>query len=266
MLLKIIRADPAGNITVFVMNPPPAAGERLKAARLILDDPHLKAEQVGFVYPPETPGRRWRLEMMGAEFCGNASRSFGLLVAAQSGLSGKHTLMIETSGMKAPVPVCIDTTAKTAGIELPSEFFETEITHEGRNYPVYTFSGITHIIAENVIPNEQLARSLIRLLGNCAAAGVMFFDTGAKYLQPAVWVRATDTMIFESSCGSGSAALGVWIARNDRDARLALGINQSGGTIIVTVVKQAGKIKKLSISGKVTLGKPETLTFNGEIL
>jgi diaminopimelate epimerase len=91
---EIVIADPAKNITVLTLTPVPPE-ERARVAGALLNDPSLKAEQVGFVIPPPHGAPLWRgstlwsLEMMGGEFCGNAARSFGLYVARRTGLAGK---------------------------------------------------------------------------------------------------------------------------------------------------------------------------------
>ena len=264
MELEIVRSDPAGNITIFVVTPLGNA-ERVAAAKALLADPFLKAEQVGFALPPRKEGDLWRLEMAGGEFCGNASRSFGLLAAARCGLTGKCTLTIETSGMTMPMSVHIDTDAQSAEIEIPAPLAETEIEMAGQRLPLYEFEGIAHVIAADIQPDEQTARLIIKKLDECSrakgrhlhkAAGVMFFDTQKCFMRPVVWTRMMDTLVCESSCGSGSAALGVWAARNTPDAELDIDLAQPGGTITVRVAKHGGKIGRLSIAGKVTLGKP----------
>jgi diaminopimelate epimerase len=129
---------------------------------------------------------------------------------------------------------------------------------EGRQFPVYVFEGITHIIAENVAADEPFARQLMRRFNlgrRCDALGVLFYDSRTSFMRPAVWVRATDTLVFESSCGSGSAALGVWAVRNMREAETTVELAQPGGVITVHTAKQAGSITRLSISGTVTLGE-----------
>ena len=73
MELEIVRADPAGNITVFVLSPVEDRDERAAAVSALMADPALKAEQVGFVLQPLNVADPWRLEMMGGEFCGNAA-------------------------------------------------------------------------------------------------------------------------------------------------------------------------------------------------
>ena len=73
MRIKVRVADPAGNITIFVTTP--VAREKYPSiSRQILARKELKGEQVGFIERKDQGG--FRMEMMGGEFCGNASRSF----------------------------------------------------------------------------------------------------------------------------------------------------------------------------------------------
>ena len=73
MELNVLRADPAGNITLFVLDPVPAGDRAGLAARLMAGS---DAEQVGFVCPPVMGGGcAGRMEMAGGEFCGNATRA-----------------------------------------------------------------------------------------------------------------------------------------------------------------------------------------------
>ena len=265
MELEIVRADPAGNITIFVLTPLKDREARALAVRALLADPDLKAEQVGFVIPSAAspPGGLWRVEMMGGEFCGNAARSFGLFVAAQTGLSGRHTLRIGISGQAEPLNVHVNTAAGTAAVEIPGPLTETTVECEGRQFPVYIFEGITHIIAEELEPDEALLRLLLeRLEGNKSvsetgfrpeALGVMFYDTRNHFMRPLVWVRAAGSMVFESSCGSGSAALGAWALRNVRAGEETIELAQPGGTITVQAEKRAGCIQRISIGGQVGL-------------
>jgi diaminopimelate epimerase len=268
MVYEIVTADPAGNTTVFVLTPVPG-GERAALSRALLVDPSLKAEQLGFVIPPDHEDSLWRLEMAGGEFCGNAARSFGLFVARESGLSGKQDMRFAFSGAAAPVRVHVDTGAETAEAEIPRPLEEGTFAFEGLQLPVYVFEGITHLIAEDVPPDEPWARSLMRRytetcrppdachpLDACHpsdALGVLFYDTRNCFMRPAVWVRAVDSFVFESSCGSGSAALGIWLAKNSPDGEDRYKLAQPGGIIEVWLVKQAGRVKAVSIGGKVSL-------------
>jgi diaminopimelate epimerase len=262
MELEIVRADPAGNVTVFVMNPPDDAESRAAAVRAILDDSALQAEQVGFVMPPQPPDNLWTLEMMGGEFCGNASRSFGLLVAEKTGISGCAPLKVAVSGAQRPLEVTVDTRTGNAEIEMPAPLAVDAIEFNSRIFPLYVFDGISHVIAEDTAPDLNLARELLHRveqaagLGKPDACGILFYDSKEKFLRPAVWVRAAGTFVFESSCGSGSAALALWLLRDSDETERLLEIAQPGGTITVRVLKRGGLIQRLSIGGKVTLGEP----------
>ena len=75
MKMRIRRADPAGNITIFVMD----QAERKDYAaisRQLLVREDLGAEQVGFV--EKNADGTTHMQMMGGEFCGNACRACGL--------------------------------------------------------------------------------------------------------------------------------------------------------------------------------------------
>ena len=78
MELNILRADPAGNITVFVLDPVEKA-QRAAIAEKIMAIPALKAEQVGYACTAEDDVDG-HMEMMGGEFCGNALRCAWLAI------------------------------------------------------------------------------------------------------------------------------------------------------------------------------------------
>ncbi|MDR2742150.1 MAG: hypothetical protein LBB98_08380 [Treponema sp.] len=265
--MEIVVADPAKNITVFVLDDPGDREGRAKSARVLLEDPRFKAEQVGFVLPP-TPGeaghRLWRLEMMGGEFCGNAARSFGLFVARETGLRGRVPVAVKVSGAAIPVTVTVDTEAGTAEAEIPKPV-AIDRTGTGGGFPLVVFDGIAHAIAQNVKPGkkafyriqsaiEKRCRNLTGPDGGFPAAiGVMFFDRTNRFMTPAVYVAATDSLVFESSCGSGSAALAVWETRNSGDGESRLEVRQPGGVIEAAVRRKSGEITGVSIGGPVAL-------------
>jgi diaminopimelate epimerase len=256
MSYEIVIADPAKNITVFVLSPVSGPEERAAAAKALLADPSLGAEQVGFVIPATDPSRLWRLEMMGGEFCGNAARSFGLYVARRQGLRGQVRVDIEISGMKTPVPVRVDVEAGLAEAAMPLPIAEETLSYRGSDLPVYVFDGITHVIAPDIKPAEPAFYEIKTLLEKGAgrhldALGVMFWDSAAKVMTPAVYVYATESLVFESSCGSGSAALGIWLARELPDGEERLALRQPGGVIEVRVNKRDGEVTGVSIGGPV---------------
>ena len=76
MKLNVLRADPAGNITLYVLDPIERERRAALAAELMRRLPDMKIDQVGFACSADadTDGR---MEMMGGEFCGNATRAYG---------------------------------------------------------------------------------------------------------------------------------------------------------------------------------------------
>ena len=89
--LRVVRADPAGNITLFVLTPVGKAECAAVAAQLMAIR-ELQAEQVGFIFP------NGHMEMEAGEFCGNASRAYGFLLAKQQGLSGCRSMHSRDAG------------------------------------------------------------------------------------------------------------------------------------------------------------------------
>ena len=100
MELNILRADPAGNITIFVLDQVEKA-QRAAIAEKIMAIPALKAEQVGYVCPAEDDADG-HMEMMGGEFCGNATRAYGMYIARQKG--GLSSVKLRVNGSHPHLP------------------------------------------------------------------------------------------------------------------------------------------------------------------
>ncbi|MDR1363640.1 MAG: hypothetical protein LBJ35_06285 [Spirochaetaceae bacterium] len=260
-ILDIAIADPAGNITVFVLNGQDlGARERVDAAKRLLSDKTLRAEQVGFVSEPVCNGGLWRLTMMGGEFCGNAARSFGLFIAKKTGLRGEQSVVVEVSGAARPVTVDVDCAAGTAAAELPPPLANSFLPYMGVDLPVYHFDGITHVIAENIAPDKKTFFNIKNLFAAQHdkipdAFGVMFYDAVKDIMRPAVYVRATETLVFESSCGSGSAAFACRRFANSVEGENIIPVRQPGGVITACVTKQGGAVKQIKIGGMVAISE-----------
>jgi len=267
--MKILVADPAKNITVFVLDPVENSTERAVLARAILDDKSLGAEQVGFVVPPATGTGRglWHLEMAGGEFCGNAARSFGLYVAKMQGLKGQAKVFVSVSGAGGPVRVDADVEKGRASAEMPKPAALETLVYEGHTLTAIAFEGITHVIAPDLAPESGTFHDIRTFVGDAfhasaSAFGVMFYNTAERFLCPAVYVRSVDSLVFESSCGSGSAALGVWLSQGLPDGAFHYALSQPGGVIETEVIKSDGEIAGITIGGEVTLGKPQEFPRN----
>ena len=246
--LEFVRGDPAGNITFLVLTPVPESA-RSAAARELLA--RCGGEQAGFLVPPILGGD-CRLEMMGGEFCGNALRVLGRWWA--EGHPGTQRLRGEISGCGHPLEITVTAEHVRAEIPLPEKI----TAFSGRDAVV--FAGIVHLVGDGRVPTEEESRALTRRACehfSRPAAGVMTLDRNT--MTPVVYVRDTDTLYYESSCASGTAAAAAVLSR-DREGESVFVLRQPGGTLTARALRREGELRALSVEGPVTLSAAETVS------
>ncbi len=240
--------DPTGNITLLVETAVPIEEQPEIARRLMQLEP--ETEQVGFVSPAENGVS---LRMAGGEFCGNASMSAAAWWLKQNGLK-KSKVLVHIWGTESPVPVEIhecgdDVWEASVQMPLPLSVGEENFPQNGL-LPIVRFPGITHVILENgtLLGNaESLAPEWCRELG-AEALGLMFLDREAGTMKPLVWVPAAGTLCWESSCASGTTAVGAFLyAKSGREIELPL--KQPGGTLGINALADG----RLLLSGRISL-------------
>ncbi len=247
MNILLSYADPAGNITALVESAV-APEMRAAVARAILAQG--RAEQVGFIVPAEG-NISGRLQMMGGEFCGNAARSFGYLLAMDRYAGGVHTMDVEISG--TPVRVTADLDQGSAWADMPLPLGAEPLEAAGTCLTLVHCPGIVHAVAENTDPDPDFVRRTLDVLKprGYEAVGVLFL-TG-DHLTPAVYVTSTDSLVWESSCGSGATACSWVRAQGRPDGQYAFSFVQPGGTIGVTADTASGKVRKITMGGALTV-------------
>ena len=151
MRLKVLRADPAGNITLFVLSPVEKEYRAALAEKLMALE-RFKAEQVGYCCAIED-GVDGHMEMSGGEFCGNATRAYGMLTAKNSGLCGKAHLTLRVSGCEHPVGVDVDMDNQTARSEMPLPVFVRREAVGAVEGTLVHLGGIAHFVVKNVPPS-----------------------------------------------------------------------------------------------------------------
>ena len=235
--LRVVRADPAGNITLFVLTPVEKAECAAVAAKLLAIEA-LKAEQVGFVFPDG------HMEMEAGEFCGNASRAYGYLLAKQQGLKGRHTMRLSVSGCDHPVAVTVDMDAGTASAGT--------LVHLG---------GIAHLVVQGVAPSRDFFAAAEPIFAEdpmLEAYGVCFIE--GERMTPLVKVPEAGTLVFEGSCGSGTLASAIALSRGC-DGDFSVALRQPAGTVYASVTRQASAVTAASIGGSVALEAPITVAI-----
>ena len=240
--------DPTGNITALVETDVDIEDQPAAAARIMELEPDV--EQVGFIsYAGNTADGSVpvSLRMAGGEFCGNAAMCAAALFAIRSGLQG-DAVPVRISGATAPVLVRLKRQAEGsfgAAAEIPPAIRIGMVD----TLPIVEMEGISHIIIEpdsglfGIKEDSALAESLLRQW--CGALGtdclgMMFLSeaaTGAaiagesRVLTPLVYVPGADTMFWENSCASGSAAAGMYLAA------------RTGAPVDVTFDEPAGRLR-----------------------
>ena len=257
MKIDYLLLDPTGNMTILVETPVPAASQPFCASALLAAEP--TAEQVGFL----SPGGEdcdVALRMAGGEFCGNAAMSAAALFCEMTGRTG--TVRVRVSGAAAPVAVEIapqpdGSWAGAAEMPRPAATETVTLTAEGRSFrlPLLRFDGISHLIVTEPVERDFAERAVKRWCAELGAdgLGLMLLDEAAGTLTPLVYVPGGDTLYWESSCASGTAAVGAFLAEKagapvcaafaEPGGRLAVSAEPGGALILqgrVKTVRRAG--------------------------
>lgn len=267
MKLNFIKANPTENMTIFVLDPLPRT-EYSEVANKLMNCNNLCAEQVGFVEKPTMQGSCSRLHMMGGEFCGNASRAFAALMVKKE----YHTFQRENDNYIVPIEVSGNEQILYAEVaQLTDHTFDVKIqiplyksvspfeTHyNGVHYLglLVDFDGISHVVlfTGNDIPDEGLLHHIVREqtpLPN-SAFGVMFYNEEENYMTPLVYVEDTGSVVWERSCGTGTAALGVALSLTDQSG-IDMEVKQPGGNLQVITSVNNGQIEGIYLKGEVSI-------------
>lgn len=237
--------NPTGNVTILVSTPVPVPLQPETAAELMRREP--AAEQVGFL-SAGADGADISLRMAGGEFCGNASLCAGAHCFFQT---GKQRLLVRVSGSDELIPVSLAQTERsclTGCVQMPAPLSVSPISLScgdiSYSFTCVRFPGITHLVTVEALPKSMAENAIRRWCEDLKAEslGIMLYQPSSQSLTPLVWVPAADTLFWESSCASGTTAVGAALAA------------QTGGVISVPL-QEPGGILTISAdgSGRLTL-------------
>lgn len=261
MKLEFVKISPTQNMTILVTDTHPRK-EYQQIAERLLDYGHLFAEQVGFIEEPENRQAVARLQMMGGEFCGNATMSLAayLVWKKQLPMGSVEEILLEVSGAEELLNCRVEVREEglVGKVKMPSatHIEEQVLSLNGKEITAYQviLPGIIHYIVpkEQVdLTDEQALQVLLRSLGEgeeTDALGLIFWERKDNSIVPLVYVIPTDTMIWERGCGSGSAAVGAFLAQGILE-ETSYTVPQPGGEIVVTASPEGD----LWIQGKVQI-------------
>jgi diaminopimelate epimerase len=232
----------------------------------------LHAEQTGFIErPAPQDSAAWaRLQMAGGEFCGNATMGLATYLAwLKNTPDGTRVLVpLEVSGANELVEcsVCPDGGAFFCTLRMPTpeKIVDIVLPVNGaeENFTAVVLPGITHVIvpvARFGLDPRTMAESVVQEWGMriCADAfGIILFDEEACRIDPLVSVKplsgAGVSLVWERGCGSGSAAVGAYLAAKGR-GNLISQVSQPGGILEVEARWKDETFSLLSITGTVRL-------------
>ena len=267
MEVEFVKTNPTQNMTILVTSPVDRKYHAAVAGKIMAYD-SVYAEQVGFVEKPDNPQAAARLQMAGGEFCVNASLSLCAYLVWNGTVEcdGQCTVPIESSGTNGILHCRI--TQKDGyflgkiDVPAPESIKNFDVTIDGAAYtlPVVYMPGISHIIAatdELGVDKETVVETVINNYDSFTkedALGIMFYDKAACAINPFVCVKHAGTKVWERGCGSGSAALGAYLAHT-AGKNIIANVRQPGGVITVeaNVDTDSGTITSISVEGKIEI-------------
>ena len=293
--IKITVANPAGNKTIFVHDKFERA-DYAKVAEQLLAMEEYAAEQVAFILDaPECGRAEGRMEMCGLEFCGNATRTFGLMVAKQLAIFGSGKVFVDVSGVDEILTVEVNTDTNYTKVKMPayidikrfdiSGIFDTSGGSESsgaaggmpeastaagapdntasdaalKEVKAVDFGGILHLIIPDIsanLENFERVKKFVYDRFNPPAMGAMFYDTKNETLAPVVYVKDVDSTYFEGSCASGTASCAIAFGSEKPDGDYTFTFPQPAGTIDASVEVRGGKVQTAYIEGPVEIAEP----------
>lgn len=246
--------DPCGNVTALVETPTDVHDRTSVAAEIMKR--HSDVEQVGFfrfLSGEEGNTCQIDLQMAGGEFCGNASMcAAGLFLFSDSFSDDPMDLKLRVSGALQPVRVQVHRTGAdqfAASILMPPSMTveepEFSLGSMAGKLPLVRMGGISHIIVEPDSPffalkgSPKTAEDAVKTwcgMLSVECLGLMFLERNEKrsFLTPLVYVPACQTVFWERSCASGTAAAGMYLAEK-AGGPLGITLNEPGGSLRVAV-------------------------------
>ncbi|MBO4265779.1 MAG: hypothetical protein J5910_01155 [Lachnospiraceae bacterium] len=243
--------DPTGNITILAESDVPAS-DQPDIANMLMKHEHT-CEQVGFIGASEMADIG--LRMAAGEFCGNAVMSAAALFCHKSGpdCAKKAKVTVECSGCDEIILVDItcekgpdDNIVYTGSVFMPKHksIQRRTLVYKDRAYDltVVDMNGILHVIAKEGLDltdeeGEEAIRKWCTDL-NAEAMGLMQIRALTDReldLRPLVYVPAVGTCFWESSCASGTTAVGVYLADGSREIYKTY-VHEPGGDLEISLL------------------------------
>lgn len=258
--LPFTKWSPSGNTTLLFPAEAVAFARQAQTAREALMPHLLGGEQAGFV---DAGGRR--LRMAGGEFCVNAARAFGALLAleeargAEAEAAGERVFAVQVSGWQGDIDLRVRGRLPDWRVAADLRLPPCPVLQVAEGVTLVRLPGISHLLLDgtHAFPDDYLAASaLLRRefdLESLPASGVIWWRQIQNQLEmyPVVHVREAGTTCLENACGSGALALGLRLCPAGSRRRLV--ILQPGGEPLEVSVDRSGDESRAAVDGPVRL-------------
>jgi len=258
--ISYVLLNPTGNTTGLVLS---SVGDpRRGGVTAALMN---RCEQVGYLMPARKPGAAARLRMMGDEFCGNASMAAAAWLAQGENLPPEEEkeVLLEVSGTDELVRCRVrrDGSGWIGSTEMPLPLQIRPFSFRGEELTAVRMPGMTHLIRRGTDLAREEAESLLKEAGarfQEPAVGLLQWQEETSTLIPLVWVKESETLVWETACGSGAEAIACWKCM-ERGESVELTVNVPGGEMRSLAEWQDGTIARAVITGKIRIEAKEIL-------
>lgn len=208
-------------------------------------------EQVGFLESGKN-NLGVHLQMMGGEFCGNATRSAAYWYFLQT---QQTKFLMSTSGLDKVV--ACEIIGDQVHVTLPMSLFID--FNKKKDYTVVALQGIKHCIVQNLAMKTE---DIIKVESvDSEAVGVIYLknEKDQSIIDPWVWVKEIDKTIHESACGSGSIAVALLEQYESDQKDKIYSIAQPSGENLYIAIDQHND--QIHFSGTVKLLQNQSIDF-----
>lgn len=257
-LERLVVAYPSGNTTAIVFDAlpdydPKALNGQILQAWMSQYPNQPEIEQCCIITQPRDSDAIARVEMLGGEFCGNATRSALWLLTNGKPRAG----LVEVSGVDRPLIFGVRNKEVSLEMPLPRN---GELVRRVKEGLLVQLDGITQLVAtepQNDQTPRQLLTSLLQVdkyrLGQQPCVGVTYYDPTTGKAQFCVWIKAVDTIFDETACGSGTCAIGVAQVWETRKSAVLEVIQPSGEIIRTEATYRPEGVDRSFIAGGVKI-------------
>ncbi|HCG74493.1 MULTISPECIES: histidine racemase CntK [Staphylococcus] len=259
-VIEFSKYNPSGNMTILVHSKH-HPNEYATIANQLMATTHVCCEQVGFI--ESTNHNNWEtyhLVMSGNEFCGNATMSY-IHYLQEHQLLQHSQCQLKVSGYSQLVPCKVHNhRCYEVGMPQVQQITPRQLVIAGQLYHVLelTYESYIHFVVPTrdiSVSFKQQVEQFVRTQRwnvNYKTIGVMLFDMEQQFLQPLIYIPEVQSLIWENSCGSGAASIGVFQQYRTNQASNDFKVNQPGGSILVSSTFNEQMCYLTSIKGQVS--------------